>query len=112
MRFAVPVAHGVLSLHFGHCQKFAILEADPETRRVTAVEEIDAPAHQPGLLPRWLVERQIQTVIAGGMGHRARMLFEQLGVRVIAGAPAAPPERLVSDFLAGTLQVGENACDH
>jgi predicted Fe-Mo cluster-binding NifX family protein len=112
MRFAVPVANGMLSMHFGHCQKFAILDADPATRCVIPQEEIDAPPHQPGLLPRWLVERGIQVVIAGGMGVRARVLFEQLGVRVIVGAPSAPPERLVADFLAGTLQVGENVCDH
>ena len=29
-----------------------------------------------------------------------------------AGAPAETPEKLVRDYLAGTLQTGANACDH
>jgi hypothetical protein len=28
------------------------------------------------------------------------------------GAPAETPEKLVSDYLAGTLMAGENVCDH
>jgi hypothetical protein len=33
-------------------------------------------------------------------------------MQVVVGAPAETPEKLVADYLAGTLQVGENVCDH
>lgn len=46
------------------------------------------------------------------MGQRAQALFCQHGIDVIVGAPAETPETLVAAWLAGTLQSGENACDH
>ena len=112
MRIAIPVADGLLSMHFGHCRTMALVDADPATQAILQRKDIEAPPHQPGLLPRWLGEQGVNVVIAGGMGVRARTLFEELGIRVIVGAPAAPPERLVADYLAGTLHVGENVCDH
>ena len=51
-------------------------------------------------------------IIAGGMGQRAQGLFVEHGIRVFVGAPADTPERLVGDYLAGTLKVGANVCDH
>jgi len=31
MKIAIPLAGGKLSAHFGHCQEFAIIDADPAT---------------------------------------------------------------------------------
>jgi ATP-binding protein involved in chromosome partitioning len=42
-------------------------------------------------------------IIAGGMGQRAQGLFTEHGIKVLVGAPAVTPEKLVADFLAGTL---------
>jgi predicted Fe-Mo cluster-binding NifX family protein len=51
-------------------------------------------------------------IIAGGMGQHAQGLFTEHGIKVLVGAPAETPEKLVADFLGGTLQVGENVYDH
>lgn len=75
-------------------------------------EDVDAPPHQPGLLPLWLAERGANMIIAGGMGQRAQELFAQQGIKVVVGVPAETPERLVSAYLDGILQTGENICDH
>ena len=75
-------------------------------------EEIEAPAHEPGLLPAWLAERGAKVIIAGGMGQRAQGLFAAQNIQVVVGAPADTPEQLVDDYLAGTLQSGANVCDH
>lgn len=112
MKIAIPLAEGKLSLHFGHCQHFALLEADPEAKKVTSRQDLEAPPHEPGLLPRWLAERGAQVIIAGGMGQRAQGLFAQQGIKVVVGAPAEDPEKLARDYLSGTLQTGSNACDH
>jgi predicted Fe-Mo cluster-binding NifX family protein len=71
-----------------------------------------APPHEPGLRPRWLHERGADVIIAGGMGQRAQQLFAQSGMTVVVGAPAETPEQLASAYLSGTLQAGENICDH
>lgn len=112
MKIAIPLAGQNLAAHFGHCERFALVEADPEKKEILRRVDIDAPPHQPGLLPAWLAERGATVIIAGGMGQRAQDLFSANGIQVIIGAPSETPERLVASFLAGTLSSGENLCDH
>ncbi|HNZ47531.1 MAG TPA: NifB/NifX family molybdenum-iron cluster-binding protein [Candidatus Hydrogenedentes bacterium] len=112
MRVAIPVVQGHLALHFGHCAQFALVDTDPEQKSILKVDVVDAPEHQPGLLPRWLAERNAQVIIAGGMGARAQALFAENNIEVVIGAPADPVEALVQRYLEGTLESGENVCDH
>lgn len=112
MRFAIPLADGKLAIHFGHCAAFALIDIDSAENAILHREDIDAPPHQPGLLPPWLAERGVNRILAGGMGQRAQDLFAAQGIQVTVGAPVETPEKLVMDFLAGTLTVGGNACDH
>jgi predicted Fe-Mo cluster-binding NifX family protein len=112
MKIAIPMAEGKLSLHFGHCEKFALVEVDEAQKKIVKKEEIDSPPHEPGLLPRFLAGKGAGVIIAGGMGQRAQALFAEQGIKVVVGAPPEAPEKIVNDYLAGTLQAGENACDH
>ncbi|MBN1440264.1 MAG: P-loop NTPase [Anaerolineales bacterium] len=112
MRIAIPLADGKLALHFGHCESFALIDADVEHKKILAREDVGAPPHEPGLLPSWLAERGAQVIIAGGMGSRAQNLFRQQGIRVVIGAPAGTAETVAQDFLNGSLQTGDNICDH
>ena len=112
MRIAIPLAAGRLSLHFGHCDEFALLDVDLETKEITAKETVPAPGHQPGVLPRWLHERGANVIIASGMGQRAQQLFAQNDITVVVGAGAESPEQLVSAYVNGMLEAGENICDH
>ncbi|MFH1709259.1 MAG: iron-sulfur cluster carrier protein MrpORP [Planctomycetota bacterium] len=112
MRIALPVTDGKLCMHFGHCDKFVLIDVDPKTKKTVKKSEVDAPEHQPGLLPPWLAERGVNVVIAGGMGGRAQGLFAEAGIKVVVGAPAETPEKLVGAYLAGTLVSGTNVCDH
>jgi len=110
MKFAIPLAEGKLTAHFGHCQEFAIV--DVEENQITGKEILVPPPHEPGVLPAWLHEKGANVIIAGGMGQRAQGLFTQAGVSVAVGAPNIAPEELVTQYLAGTLITGENVCDH
>lgn len=112
MKIAIPLADGKLAMHFGHCERFAIVDVDAAAKKVLKREVVDAPPHQPGLLPSWLTERGATMIIAGGMGQRAQHLFAEQGIQVVIGANAETPEKLVADLLAGTLTCGENICDH
>lgn len=112
MRIAIPVASGKLAMHFGHCETFAIFDVDEKKKSILNREDVTAPDHEPGLLPRWLAEREANLIIAGGMGSRAQDLFQQNGIRVQVGASAEPPEELVQSYLDGTLESGANVCDH
>jgi predicted Fe-Mo cluster-binding NifX family protein len=112
MRIAIPITEGTLSMHFGHCQEFALFDVDPDTKAVTSSERLPSPPHQPGLLPGWLAEKGATVIIAGGMGGRAQGLFARSGITVVVGAPNLPPEAVVEAYLGGTLRTGENLCDH
>jgi predicted Fe-Mo cluster-binding NifX family protein len=112
MRIAIPLANGKLAMHFGHCERFALVDVNAAEKKIISREDIEAPPHQPGLLPPWLAERGATVIIAGGMGQRAQGLSAEQGIQVVVGAAAGTPKRLVSDYLAGTLQVGANVCDH
>jgi len=112
MRVAIPVCEGVLSMHFGHCEKFALVDVDQDLKAIVGTTAVDSPPHQPGLLPGWLAERGVNLVIAGGMGGRAQQLFSEAGVKVIVGAPSVEPESVVMQYLAGSLVTGANVCDH
>jgi len=112
MRYAIPVNNGVLCAHFGHCEQFALIDADDEGKRVLKTEFLTPPPHEPGVLPEWLSEQGVAVVIAGGMGMRAQQLFNQNRIKVIVGAASADPESVVMDYLRGNLATGDNICDH
>jgi len=109
---AVPVAGGRLCMHFGHCEQFALLDVNTRDGKILDSRQIDPPPHEPGLLPRWLHEQGVNLVIAGGMGGRAQSIFAEHGIEVVVGAPVQSPKDLVLSYLDGSLQTGENACDH
>jgi predicted Fe-Mo cluster-binding NifX family protein len=111
-RIAVPVADGKLCMHFGHCQKFALVDIQPADQSIVQVQEKVPPPHEPGVLPRWLTEQGVHLVIAGGMGQRAQMLFAEQGIETLTGAPAETPEHVAVAWAAGTLACGGNVCDH
>jgi ATP-binding protein involved in chromosome partitioning len=112
LRIAVPIANGRLCSHFGHCDTFAVLDVDMEKTAIMSRADLIPPPHEPGLLPRWLQEKGANIVIAGGMGSRAQGLFAERGIKVITGASSDEPEKLVMNFMKGSLMTGDNVCDH
>lgn len=110
MKIAIPTAQGKLAMHFGHCETFTMITV--ENNSINASEDLKAPSHEPGLLPRWLAEKNVNLIIAGGMGQRAQQLFTDQGIKVIVGAPSESSEMLVNLYLENKLTTGTNLCDH
>jgi predicted Fe-Mo cluster-binding NifX family protein len=110
MKFAIPLANGKLTAHFGHCQEFALIEV--AENEITDKQILIPPPHEPGVLPNWLHELGADVIIAGGMGQRAVSLFVEKGIKVITGASELEPEALVTSYLDNTLMTGANVCDH
>ena len=111
MKIAIPVKNNKLCNHFGHCEQFYICETD-DSKAIIKHELITPPPHEPGLLPRWLGEKHVELIISGGMGQRAKSLFEERNIQVCVGAPPLPPEILVGKYLNNELTYGSNTCDH
>lgn len=112
MIIAIPIDNDKLDLHFGHCKEFALITVNCEKKKILSRENIQAPPHEPGLLPQWLAQKSVKLIIAGGIGKKAKDLFDNYGIKVLAGAAQESPENLVNKYLEDTLELGENCCDH
>ena len=112
MKFAIPTVQGKLCQHFGHCENFVFIEVDEASKTIISNEAIVGPDHAPGILPPWVAQQGANIILSGGMGGRAQELFAEQGIKVIAGCPSEAPEKVVMDYLNGTLETGVNGCDH
>jgi len=108
--FAVPTAGGKLTAHFGHCEKFAMLNV--EDNKILKSEFVEPPVHQPGVYPKFLADLGVSTIIAGGMGQKAQDLFKQNNIEVYLGIGSFEPDKLVEQYLSNSLESGSNLCDH
>jgi len=112
MRIAIPTADGRLCPHFGHCEKFAFVDVDEESKKILGTETAEPPGHEPGVLPKWLNEQNVKIIIAGGMGQRAQQFFTGFGISVIVGVQGGSPEEIAQAYLQEELAPGANLCDH
>ena len=110
-KIAIPIDHqGILDEHFGHCKFFSLI--DINQGEIVSEVLVNPPPHEPGLLPKWLSEKGVSDIIAGGIGQRAIQLFNQFGVNVFVGAPKCSARELVEGFINGSLDFSANYCDH
>ena len=108
MRIAVSVdtrneLDSVVAAHFGRCPYFALI--DLEGAEVTEVNVVDNPFysnHSPGQVPGFINEQGANVMLAGGMGRRAVVFFEQMGIEAATGAAGTVRQALES-YLGGTL---------
>ena len=108
-KIAIPMAEGELCMHFGHCQQFRVFNIENEA--IASFEDLTPPPHEPGVIPAFLAEHNVNLIIAGGMGSRAQNIFTQHDIQVVVGA-SGKPEELVQHALNGSLVSGANCCDH
>jgi ATP-binding protein involved in chromosome partitioning len=111
-KIAVPTVNGDLCLHFGHCEKFVVYEVDLENKKIISENFLTPPPHEPGVIPRFMKEQNVNIIISGGMGVRAQELFVSYGIEVVVGAMNKDIKQIVDDFLNGKLETGDNACSH
>jgi len=109
-KFAIPTAGNVLTPHFGHCERFAIIETQDD--QILSVDYLAPPVHQPGSYPSFLADQGVSVIISGGMGFKAQDLFARNNIEVCMGVSNGSPSMLVEEYLNDQLQTGQNLCDH
>ena len=107
MRVAISTEGNSVSLHFGRCPFFTIV--DIEGGKVISKEVIDNPGHQPGFIPQFLHKKGVECIVCGGMGSRAVGLFEEMGIQTIVGVRGEVDE-VIEELQRGTLKGGESLC--
>lgn len=103
MKVAVPMVAGRFSEHFGGAEAFGLFDVDEAKSAIVSKTIAQAPPHERGAFPRWLREQGASVILAGGMGPRAVQMFDQFGIRVVAGVAGGEPEAVVKAFLSGDL---------
>ncbi|MFH1136038.1 MAG: NifB/NifX family molybdenum-iron cluster-binding protein [Pseudomonadota bacterium] len=94
----------VLSQHFGHCDVFTVVEInDGQVGEVKVVPSV--PHEQGGCLApvNFLASHGIKALLAGGMGMRPLMGFNQVGIEVYHNGGESKVGKAVESFLAGRL---------
>lgn len=109
MKVAISTDQGYVSAHFGRCQSYTIV--DIKEGHVLRMGEIPNPGHQPGFLPKYLSEKGVNCIIAGGMGPRAQSLFAQENIETIIGVQG-PVSEVIEKFIMQELEVGDDLCGH
>lgn len=109
MRVAISTDGTEVSAHFGRCNHYTIY--DIEDGKIAGKSTIENPGHSPGFLPKYLSEKGVTHIIAGGMGPRAQGFFGQYNIATIVGA-TGPVDEVIKQFLEENLVVGEDQCDH
>ena len=107
MRIAISTDGDFVSAHFGRCPSFTIIEIDND--KLIDKQTIDNPGHHPGFLPQFLHQKDVDYIIAGGMGHRAEALFAESGIQTIMGISGSIDE-VIDKIIKGTLEGGESLC--
>ena len=109
MKVANPTEGIYISPHFGRCPSFTIAEI--EGNKVVNRETIDNPGHEPGLIPEFLKNLGVNTIIAAGMGSRATDLFNDYGISYVLGVDGKV-DGIIESFIKGELKGGKSSCDH
>lgn len=91
--------------HFGHCDLYTVV--DVKEGQITQVSTLPNVPHQQGgcLAPvNYLAKNGVTVLIAGGMGLRPLMGFNQAGIEVYRGTEAANVDAAVKSLISGDLQ--------
>ena len=108
MRIAISTDGEHVSEHFGRCPQFTLIEV--RDNRVVEQQVVDNPGHHPGFLPKFLNEKKVNTIVAGGMGQNAVNLFRAENIDTILGINGKI-EDVIKDIIEGRLKGGESMCN-
>jgi len=109
-KIAIPTCDGKLWPHFGKAPQVSIVTI--ENGQVKGIDQLDAPEHEHGAMPRFIAQHGCTDVLCGGLGAGAVNMLNQLGIQVHAGAPELPIEELVKQYLGGSIVYGDGSCHH
>ncbi|RJX34225.1 MAG: dinitrogenase iron-molybdenum cofactor biosynthesis protein [Desulfarculus sp.] len=106
---AIPSSHpggldAPLGAHFGHCDLYTLVTL--QDGEVVESRVIPNLPHQQGgcLAPvNHLAQHGVQALVAGGMGLRPLMGFNQVGIKVYFGGNASTVGEAARAFLEGRL---------
>lgn len=107
---AIPSTHpggleSALGAHFGHCDLYTLVKiTEGQVQEIFTLPNV--PHQQGGCMApvNHLAQNGVHVLIAGGMGMRPLMGFNQVGIDVLYGGDAQTVGEAVDALLNGRLQ--------
>jgi FKBP-type peptidyl-prolyl cis-trans isomerase 2/predicted Fe-Mo cluster-binding NifX family protein len=109
MKIAVTYENGNIFQHFGRTEYFKVYEV--EDGKILSSEVISSNGIGHGALAGLLADRDIRTLICGGLGGGALNALTGAGIEVCAGA-SGDADAAVEAYLKGELTDTGANCDH
>lgn len=106
MKIAVTYQEGNVFPHFGHTASFKVY--DVQNGVINRSNVIDTKGQGHGALVSLLQAQQVDTLICGGIGLRAKEALQKAGITLISGA-SGQVDQVVEDYLSGRLNINENS---
>jgi len=97
----------IVAPHFGRCPYYIVVDVDDQ--QIGEVREVENPfyeSHEPGQVPAFVHSLGVNVMLAGGMGGRAIMYFQQFGIEGVTGAYGTVRQSL-ERYLGGELKGAE-----
>ncbi|MBR6067895.1 MAG: NifB/NifX family molybdenum-iron cluster-binding protein [Bacteroidales bacterium] len=111
---AIPTREGdMVDEHFGHCEYFTLFKVDDETKTIISKEKLDSPEGcgcKSNIIHTFL-EKEIDVMLAGGIGGGAVAMLESSGIGVFNGC-SGPTSEVVLNFLNGKIYAQGECCSH
>ncbi len=110
MNIAVTYEKGQVFQHFGHTEQFKVYHI--EEGKIVSSEVVDTNGSGHGALAGFLLERDIDVLICGGIGDGAQMALAQAGIQLFGGVQG-DADKAVESFVQGSLAYNPDVrCDH
>lgn len=95
--------------HFGRVPTYTVV--DIETNEVKILDNTSEHMGGSGYPPEIMAQAGVDVMLCGGLGRRAIMMFEEMGIHVFVGANGTVRDA-ISQWQTGVLQeaTDENAC--
>ncbi len=107
MKIAISTEGDSVSMHFGRCPSFTIV--DIESGKLISKSSLNNPGHEMGAIPKFLNEHGVNCIVAGGMGGRAQTFFQEFNIETVIGANGKIDD-VIEKLKKGSLEGGESAC--
>lgn len=109
MIIAISTESGNVCPHFGRAPQFTIIQIDDG--RLIEKRIVSNPGHTIGNIPKFMHENNVDVMLTGGMGYRAKEFFNQYNIETITGVEGSVDD-IIINVLNGKIKDlgGESLC--
>ena len=109
MIVAISTESGRVCPHFGRAPQFTLIRVDDG--KLIEKKIVSNPGHTVGNIPKFMHENNVNFMLTGGMGYRAKEFFNQYNIKTITGVEGSIDD-IIKDVLNGKIKDlgGESLC--